>query len=162
MCWPFSCTLMSAPYQNGRRNCPGKKSKVSHFRHLLKKTAHAATDSEDDYRQYRVRSTRDCWMQWIRGRTTLAGVSRAVLLVDSRWVCLLTSPSPSRSAIIPLRDTTLLRQSNGRCVSYRATTCIEHLRLFGLSPFPKCIIIMCLPVPVFASSCHVFFATCYR
>jgi len=30
---------------------------------------------------------------------------------------------------------------------------------FTLSPFPKCIIITCLPVPVSASSCHLFFAS---
>jgi len=35
--------------------------------------------------------------------------------------------------------------------------------IFGLSPFPKCIIIMCLPVEVSASSFHVvFFATYSR
>ena len=28
----------------------------------------------------------------------------------------------------------------------------------GLPPFPKCIIIMCLSVPVSASSCHLFFS----
>jgi len=38
----------------------------------------------------------------------------------------------------------------------------SHDSPFGLSPFPKCIIIMCLPVPVSASSCYVFFTTYYR